>query len=296
MMFLRDPRGSDGNEPVVIQASCGESRMLDEVSSHHSQQSPMHRVESGRERWLREQKTKLKKLIEARREKQLAFVLHSRPSNRNFECSQTQHCMTPVGRLSRQQIIFEVLASSDLQQCERTFSGSQNTVSQANCGGSNSIPKKKVRSSARSAIAGKVKVFQFGGSACRNFFELSEDQQSSSQLQDQEVETEFSRLREGFSFGQLLEAGAAKRQHGHRSTTRTSGEIQFYDDIVKMMATDKRSKSLDQIHTVLSAVEQSKSVKRPHDENLPYLEEDTDRENLRAEPRTETEEYLARSS
>ena len=149
--------------------------------------------------------------------------MHGRSDKNSFDCSKTQHYQTPRGQLSRQRIKFEILVNSsdaNIPEGGRNYSGSQQTRSQAN-GGSSYKKKEKgyhaKRSSARSELAGKVKVFQFGGGhhgqRSANYFELSDDQQSSPNLQEQDVETEFSRLREKNSL-----YGDAERFPDYKST------------------------------------------------------------------------------
>lgn len=97
-------------------------------------------------------------------------------------------------------------------------------------------------------------MFQFGQrTSSNNYFELSEDQ-SSSNLQDSEVETEFSRVREGYSFGKPDDTLAFQRQRTELDKkirlVADDEAMLFYEDFVKMSLA-KRSKSLDQIHTIV---------------------------------------------
>ena len=112
------------------------------------------------------------------------------------------------------------------------------------------------QSSALSARPGIVKVFQFGGAAKNNpsnYFELS-DRDSSSVPYDPEVETEFSRLRDDGILDNMMivkKKGTTQKSVAQRGAYQErEDENLFLEDFVRM-SKHRRSKSLDQIHTIV---------------------------------------------
>ena len=181
--------------------------------------------------------------------------------------------MTPRGRRSRQKIKFELLVnefneSLNTSEMRQGGYGQNSTPSSQQVNGSfnkqlNQFVLKQKISSALSARPGKVNVFQFGGAQRTNQINYleSSDKDSSSMAYDPEVETEFNRLRDEGHFsrdngvGGVLQGKGALRYEFKSTNYRGAYQEQedetlFFEDFMRM-SKRRRSKSLDQIHTIV---------------------------------------------
>lgn len=115
-------------------------------------------------------------------------------------------------------------------------------------------------------MPGRVNVFQFGGATAKvnlSYYNELSDPDSSSVPYDPEVETEFSRLRGRENFSDLMlqvRKGAMAtliRQKTLRSTAIVIEEDA--DEAIIVRIPKKRSKSLDQFHTIVLSDHRNKT-------------------------------------